>query len=262
MSSSALQWADGILALKQDREISWSTVSKIFGLAKRVFSRYVPLPLAVVLPADAATASKYSEILRTTNSTDHDFGKVFDVCQQLACSHVYHKESAAVLVCPLCGSARYKDLRHKRAFRTFTYFSVKEHIKLWLSSARTAEMLKLRPRIRKGVGLDLVLRDWTDGSAFKRFTDDVGDSENNIAIALCADGAQAYRSFWARKHESTPLIAVVFNLPGNIRYSVHGLWMLGVVPGPSAPRLDPFLGNVFHSLSGARCMLMITENTP
>jgi hypothetical protein len=75
---------------------------------------------------------------------------------------------------------------------------------------------------------------------------DFGHNRRNIVISLNVDGFQPWKRIG---HSITPMVAMILNLPENLRHKSEHLILAGLIPGPSAPKeLNPFMSKFVDEL--------------
>lgn len=65
------------------------------------------------------------------------------------------------------------------------------------------------------------------------------NNRRNIVLSLNVDGFQAYKRVG---YSMTPLVCMILNLPENLRHQASYMPLVGLIPGPKAPKhLNPYL---------------------
>lgn len=84
-------------------------------------------------------------------------------------------------------------------------------------------------------------RDTPDGSDFG-----TANNRRNIVLSLSSDGFVPHK--WSTR-SITPITAMILNLPENLRHRASNLLLVGLIPGPKAPKsMNPYLDIVVNEL--------------
>jgi hypothetical protein len=150
---------------------------------------------------------------------------------------LFRGEYADLDACPKCGKSRYADSKRKKPNRIFRFCSVKDRIKRLFASPLLAELI-LHPHTRTKPPPG-VIESVYDGALWKdKFEKLMGESQNNLAFSLCADGIDILNkggySIW-------PFLLQDLSLPTYVRSLNSMLWLTGLTQGPNVKSLNPYL---------------------
>ena len=126
---------------------------------------------------------------------------------------------------------------------SFEYISLKTRLKQWLKSEHTCKMLYQNMHAnafhaRRGGD---VFEDFYDGALFKDIVEKRGGVEAakwDIFLSVSCDGFQTFHN---NSYDCWPVVAMVENLPPDVRFLLKNSVPLGIIKGPSEViRLDTF----------------------
>lgn len=84
------------------------------------------------------------------------------------------------------------------------------------------------------------------GSAPTDFGNGQENDYRNIVLSLSSDGFVPHKN---SQRSITPITAMILNLPENLRHRACNLLLIGLIPGPNAPKsMNPFLDIVVNEL--------------
>lgn len=94
-----------------------------------------------------------------------------------------------------------------------------------------------------------MIKDITESSGWAKHVVDGGFFADirNIVLCLCSDGMNPFRK---STHSIWPIMASILNLPPHLRTKSEAMLLLGVVPGPKAPKnINLYLQCLSHELA-------------
>lgn len=151
----------------------------------------------------------------------------------------FNGELAGVESCPKCFEPRVDD--HGKPRRTFLYLPLVPQLQRLYSSPRHAKDARWAGEHKRTAGS---VRDITESKNWDKYVIRSGffDDVRNIALALCGDGVNPFRK---SAHSVWPLLLSVLNFPPHLRTDLDHLILVGIIPGPRAPKnMNLYLGLV------------------
>jgi thiol-disulfide isomerase/thioredoxin len=174
----------------------------------------------------------------------------YDCCINSCCCFVGPHEKAET--CPYCKEARFKD---GRARKRFTYIPIIPRFVAFFKNSDMVEAMNYRGTYESDPA---VMKDVFDSENYeklkkkyatiggKQFSHKFFSDLRDIALGLSTDG---FAPFKKRKQTCWPLLLFNYNLPPDIRFHLHNLLCIGVIPGPNKPKdFDSFLWPLVEEL--------------
>jgi hypothetical protein len=180
---------------------------------------------------------------------------LFDACVNncMAFTGVYAEED--VETCFHCGAQRkQEDARGiLRARKEFLYIPLLPRLVHQYGVDDRARILQTYCRQFEDAEEDTAsLSDWWAGNHFRSLQEDYFLSSRDIAIQICWDGFNVTRK---TQYHAAPIIAIILNLPPEIRYRKENILLIAMIPGPQTYKhpdtwLQPFVEEMLLLGSG------------
>ncbi|RXW12405.1 hypothetical protein EST38_g13451 [Candolleomyces aberdarensis] len=175
----------------------------------------------------------------------------YDCCPN-SCMAYTGPDYSALGSCPFCGTSRYNS--QKQAHKHYTYIPLIPRLQAYFRNSKLKEEMQYRHKFESTDRLaneDDPIEDVFDSANYKslkgtfvnvdgkQYTHTFFNDPRDIALGLSTDG---FCPFKRRKQTCWPIILFNYNLPPDIRFAVHWILCVGVIPGPKKPKdSDSFL---------------------
>ncbi|KAJ3521565.1 hypothetical protein NMY22_g12263 [Coprinellus aureogranulatus] len=179
---------------------------------------------------------------------------VFDCCPKVCIAYMGPNYSP-LQSCPICGTSRY---RNKQPRKRFVYIPIIQRLQALFRDPQSKAAMEYRHKFETAKCKAGIIKDVFNGLKYQALTGlfvnvdrkDYGhtffNDPRDIALGISTDG---FCPFKRQKQMCWPIILFNYNLPPDIRFNIHRIICVGVVPGPNKPHdFDSFLWPLVQEL--------------